>query len=449
MTKNEICEASVESISSDGSGVARVGGIPVFVPFSAPGDALRIRIVSVKKGYAYGKIEEILSPSGDRMEPGCPYFGKCGGCSFRHMKYESEVKAKSSIVYSAIRRIAGIEPRMLPAIASPVTDYYRNKAEFPVTGPDLGLCMYASRSHRPIRIESCLLTEKPVYDAAEAARKLLAERGVSPYSEETGKGLLRHIYARSAFDSSVMMTLVLNGSGFRDEEGFVRGMLDAVPRISGIFVNTNTDSTNVILGRRFRKLWGENFMVDRIGNLPIRVRPQSFLQVNRSCAALLYDEIGRMAGAGPDSSVLDLFCGAGSIGMYISDKQTRLTGVETVPEAVSDARISAKELGFGNARFLGGDAGELAGKLLSSGKKFDVIVTDPPRKGCSPETLQAICRMSPLKIVMVSCNPATLARDIKSLIESGYQMDYVRPVDMFPRTRHVECVVLMTNVKSK
>lgn len=444
--KNEVIPLEIQSITSEGSGVGRHEGIAVFVPGTAPGDKLTVRIVKVLSSYCYGIIEELLQPGPGRIEPACPVCRRCGGCSLQHLSYPAELAEKEQWVADALSRIGGVSLPVRPILASPQSSGYRNKAQYPIgegeTGARCGF--YAPRSHTLIPFERCLLQPPFFGDIAQAVCRYIDQSGAEPYDEKTGTGLFRHLYLRwGEATGQVMVCLVINGRKIPQPQLLVSTVLSACPSVTSILVNTNQENTNVILGEETRIVFGEPSIRDILAGVEVEISPLSFYQVNHQGAELLYRQAAQMANLGPEDILLDLYCGAGTIGLSMARQVKELIGVEVVESAVQDARKNAERNGIQNARFLCADAGTAAAQLEEEGLCPTIVVMDPPRKGCDAAALAAVARMEPKRVVMVSCNPATLARDLKILGEMGYQTDAVQPVDMFPRTAHVECVVLM------
>ncbi|MCH3972880.1 MAG: 23S rRNA (uracil(1939)-C(5))-methyltransferase RlmD [Oscillospiraceae bacterium] len=450
--KNDCIPLTVTGYTAEGRGVGRCQGAAVFVPGAAAGDVLRVRILKTEKTYAYGKIEEILSPSPDRTAPDCPQFPRCGGCVFRHITYAAECRAKEQRVRDAIGRIGGLPPQLVESIV-PAQDpqRYRNKAQFPLgLAPDGGLTagFYAPHSHRIIPCGDCLLQPESFTKAVHAVQAWYQKARDSVYDEKTGKGLLRHLYLREAMSGGeVLVCLVVNGGAVSEEELLVRLLQQQVPGLAGVLLNTNRRRTNVILGEKNRTLWGAPALTDTLCGLRFSISPNSFYQVNRAQAEVLYGIAGRFAGLTGKETLLDLYCGTGTIGLSMAKNAGHVIGVEVVPAAVADARRNAACNGIKNAEFFCGDAAQAAARLREKGLSPDVIVLDPPRKGCGPVLVHTAAQMAPQRIVYVSCDPATLARDLKTFAQEGYALCRAVPVDLFPRTAHVECVALMSRVK--
>ena len=452
LKKNDVEKIEITGLTSSGSGVGRVRNIAVFVPGAAVGDRLQIKILKTAKTYAFGKIEKILVPSEDRVDPECPCFYPCGGCAFRHISYRAELAAKERRVKDAMSRIGGLEDLTIrPIVGSEHPDGYRNKAQIPIgrtADGKITMGFYASRSHRIVRCERCLLQPEPFELAAHIFEKWAQTSGESVYDETTGKGKLRHLYLRFAEATGEMMVcVVVNGNGLRGERELSDALRAGVPGLKSVMIDSNREKTNVVLGKKLRTVWGQDFITDRLCGLEFRISPLSFYQVNRGQAERLYRMAAQYAGLSGRETLLDLYCGTGTIGLSMAKDARRVIGVEVVEQAVKDAEANAARNQIENAEFLCMDAAKAAEQLEQQGTRPDVVVLDPPRKGCSRELISTVARMKPDRIVYVSCDPATLARDLKLFSGLGYRAEELTPVDMFPRTEHVECVALMSRVE--
>lgn len=450
--KNDTVKLEIDNCGLDGSGIGRLDGLAVFVPSGAKGDIIKAHILKVKKNLAFAKIEEIMTPSPDRIECPCPVNMKCGGCSFGHISYESEAKIKENHIKECFRRIGGIEPEFEPIIKADKIYGYRNKAQFPVkiNGEEIKIGFFAKHSHRVIDCPGCLLQPNEFEIILGAFTDYIRNFGISSYDEESHKGLLRHIYIRKGTASGeIMVCPVINGDSLPAEGTLVKMLTDACPDIKSVIINTNTDNTNVILGKKCRTLYGREYITDILCGLKFRLSPLSFYQVNRDQAEKLYRKAADYAQLTGNETLLDLYCGTGTIGLTMADKVKALIGVEIVEQAIEDARINARENGVSNARFICSDAAQAAETLASEGIHPDVIILDPPRKGCAPALINTVAQMNPERIVYVSCDPATLARDCKRFDEQGYKAVKATPADLFPRTGHVETVVLLSQQKPK
>lgn len=446
MRKNEIIELEITGMTNEGCGVGRASGMVVFVPLSAVGDSLRVRIVKANKSHCYGKIEEITVPSPDRIAADCPVFGKCGGCDFRHITYEAELKAKEGFIRDAFTRIGGLKPDFLPIIGCAETDCYRNKTQYPVRKSENGetVCgFFAERSHRVVRCENCRL-EPPVFaEIRGVALEIAREMKISPYNEAEHSGVLRSICARRGYHSGEIGVTLVVRRAVPQLKALAAELSRQFPEITSICANVNKEETNVIYGDEERVLFGAPVIYDSMCGKTFAVSPRSFYQVNTPMAEILYKKAAELAE--PDGkTVIDLYCGAGTIGITMADRARSVIGVEIVESAVENARENARLNGAENVRFLCGDAGEMTDKLAAEDIKADVVIVDPARKGCDERTIENIVRFNPERIVMVSCNAVTAARDCRSLTERGYELKTVQGVDLFARTRHVECVVMMS-----
>ena len=452
LQKNQLLALRIERLSSDGSGVAHsADGEAVFVPNTAPGDEARIKIVKDCGRYAFGILDQLLTPSPDRVEVDCPAAGPCGGCSLRHLSYKAELQAKHENVTDAFRRIGGLDVPVLPTVPSPEVDRYRNKVQFPVGRDKNGqpcIGFYAGRTHRIVPCPDCKLQPGVLNEIGNALCAFFAAHGIQPYDEESGKGLVRHIFLRrGAHSGQIMVCLVCTRAKLPHSEELVAQLREQFPAIATILLNVNAKNTNVILGSETHPLYGPGYLEDTLCGVPVRLGPLSFYQVNTLAAEQLYGIAAQYAQLTPDDLLLDLYCGMGTIGLSMVDHCRELVGVEIVPEAIESAKANAARMGDAIAtksRFFCADAGAAATRLAAEGLRPDVIVLDPPRKGCDEATLSAVVKMNPQRVVYVSCNPATAARDAAWLEQNGYHTEQVQPVDLFPRTKHVECVIALS-----
>lgn len=452
-TKNQILQLEIESLSSDGNGVAHSDGQAVFVSGTAPGDIAEVRIVKPMKSYAFGRLEKVLVPGPGRIESDCPVAGPCGGCGLRHIAYATEAEAKTQFVRDAFARLGKLDVPVLPALGAPDTDRYRNKVQLPVGEDENGHLVtgfYAGRSHRIVACADCKLQPEWMNRLALRACALLEKAGATAYREESHTGLVRHLYLRQGWHSGQrLLCFVLNGKALPQE----RALCETLQRefdLTTVLINENTARTNVILGRTTRTVLGPGTIEDTLAEVSLRMGVHEFYQVNTPAAEVLYAKARAYAALQPDDFLLDLYCGMGTIGLSMLPDCGRLLGVEIIPQAVEGAKATAARLGLPaeKADFRCQDAGAAAAQLAAEGAHPDVIVVDPPRKGCDIATLQAIEQMAPRTVVMVSCNAATAARDTRWLTEHGYRAIEVQPVDLFPRTRHVETVCLLSKLKS-
>ena len=452
LQKNQILTLRIERLSSDGSGVAHsADGEAVFVPGTAPGDEARVRIVKDCGRYAFGILDELLTPSPDRIPVDCPVAGPCGGCSLRHLDYAAELRAKQESVLDAFRRIGGLEVPVLDILPSPDVDRYRNKVQFPVGIDKNGVpCIgfYAGRTHRIVPCPDCKLQPSVLNEIGNALCAFFAQQVIRPYDEQSGKGLVRHIFLRrGAHSGQIMVCLVCTRAKLPHAEQLCTALRGQFPAISTILLNVNAKNTNVILGSENHILYGPGYIEDTLCGVPVRLGPLSFYQVNTLAAERLYGVAAQYAQLTPDDTLLDLYCGMGTIGLSMAGQCRELIGVEIVPEAIESAKANAARMGeavAAKSRFFCADAGQAATQLAAEGLHPDIVMLDPPRKGCDEATLSAVVRMAPRRVVYVSCNPATAARDAAWLEQNGYHAEKVQPVDLFPRTKHVETVVLLS-----
>ena len=452
LQKNQILTLRIERLSSDGSGVAHSpDGETVFVPGAAPGDEADVRIVKDCKRYAFGILDHLRTPSPDRIPVDCAVAGPCGGCSLRHLDYTAELRAKQENVTDAFRRIGGLDVPVLDICPSPEVDRYRNKVQFPVGldkngNPCIGF--YAGRTHRIVPCPDCKLQPGVLNDIGNALCRFFAENGIQPYNEETGRGLVRHIFLRrGAHSGQIMVCLVCTRPNFPHADALCTRLREQFADIATILLNVNSKNTNVILGTETHTLYGPGYIEDTLCGVPVQLGPLSFYQVNTLAAERLYGIAAQYAQLTPDDLLLDLYCGMGTIGLSMVDHCRELVGVEIVPEAIESAKANAARMGDAVAAkscFFCADAGQAATRLAAEGLHPDVVMLDPPRKGCDEATLSAVVRMAPRRVVYVSCNPATAARDAAWLENNGYHAEKVQPVDLFPRTKHVETVVLLS-----
>ncbi len=454
LQKNQILTLRIERLSSDGSGVAHsADGEAVFVPGTAPGDEARVRIVKDCGRYAFGILDELLTPSPDRIPVDCPVAGPCGGCSLRHLDYAAELRAKQESVLDAFRRIGGLEVPVLDILPSPEVDRYRNKVQFPVGvdkngAPCIGF--FAGRTHRIVPCPDCKLQPSVLNEIGNALCAFFAQQGIRPYDEQSGKGLVRHIFLRrGAHSGQIMVCLVCTRAKLPHAEQLCTVLREQFPAISTILLNVNAKNTNVILGSENHILYGPGYIEDTLCGVPVRLGPLSFYQVNTLAAERLYGVAAQYAQLTPDDTLLDLYCGMGTIGLSMAGQCRELIGVEIVPEAIESAKANAARMGeavAAKSRFFCADAGQAATQLAAEGLHPDIVMLDPPRKGCDEATLSAVVRMAPRRVVYVSCNPATAARDAAWLEMNGYHAEKVQPVDLFPRTKHVEAVLLLSKL---
>jgi len=447
LSKNDDIKLNIDSLTSEGSGIGRYDGFAVFVRGVVPGDEITAHIIKCSKNYAIAIVKDIIKPSKYRIESDCPVSDKCGGCSFRNVSYDEELKYKRTRVNDALERIGKLDIEVEEIIGADCTQNYRNKAQYPVSICDgeLFAGFYAYKSHRIICCDDCKL--QPIeFKAGLDAFRIWAEKAdITSYDENTGKGLLRHIYFRKGFATGdIMACAVINSGKLPQSELLVSLLKEKVAGLKSVVININREKSNVILGKESKTLWGDDYISDELLGKKFVISPNSFYQVNHAQCEKLYSKARDYANLGGDEILLDLYCGVGTIGLTMADRVKQLVGIEIIPQAIENAKINAELNNIDNAKFICADAPKGAEILKSEGIKPDVIILDPPRKGCAPSLFDTVCQMNPKRIVYVSCDSSTLARDLKILEEKGYKTKKVSAVDMFPRTPHIETVVLLS-----
>ena len=443
---NDVCRLIIEGYTADGTGVARLDGIVVFVQGGIRGEECDVRIEKVGRSNLFGRVVRVFQPSPARIMPQCIHYTKCGGCQFRHMNYAEELEAKRIRVEDCLRRIAGLDVTVPVIHGARDTRRYRNKVQFPVQpgpeGPRVGF--YRQRTHQVVSVEDCLLQPETAARLRAAAVSWMQWNNISAYDETTGRGLVRHMYVRVNRAGQSLFCLLVNGKSVPQEEALVRALRNVEPGLAGVVLGVNEKKNNVILGDSYRTLWGQDWLEDTLCGFTFRLSVPSFYQVNAGQAEVLYGRALDFAGLTGRETVLDLYCGIGTISLVMARQAGKVFGAEVVPQAVEDAKENALRNGVDNAEFLCGDAGEAARALAARGVKPDVVCVDPPRKGLAEDVVDTIAAMAPERIVYVSCDPATLARDVKRFAALGYALRKAEAVDMFPRTAHVETVVLLS-----
>ena len=442
LEKNKVYRACVEGYTSEGLGVARIDGQAVFVHRALRGEDCDILLLKVLKNAAFGKAVKVYTPSPHRTEPDCPYYGRCGGCDFRHMDRAEELDAKRQRVQDALRRIGG-SAVTVESIDGGEPLHYRNKSQYPVAA-DGSVGFYRARSHQVVPVEQCLIQKPQADKAAQALRDYIRTYGISCYDEKTRRGLVRYLYIRTNGAGQSLLCVLVNGRKLPHEQKLVARLRQAVPDAVGVVLGVNTQPTGAVLGTEYRTLWGADVLTDTLCGLTFRLSVPSFYQVNREMAEVLYDKAVEFAGLTGGETVLDLYCGAGTITQVMARHAGQVIGAEIVPEAIEDAKENAKRNNIANVAFFCGDASAVAADFAAKGLRPDVICVDPPRKGLTPEVVQAAAQMAPRRIVYVSCDPATLARDVKLFAQAGYEAVRAAAVDMFPGTANVETVVLLS-----
>ncbi|MDO4622970.1 MAG: 23S rRNA (uracil(1939)-C(5))-methyltransferase RlmD [Eubacteriales bacterium] len=465
MKKNDRTIVNIHATGQNGEGIGRteaapdqVGGFTLFVKDAIEGDRAEVVITKVKKNYGYAKVLKILEPSSKRVEAPCPIASRCGGCQIQAMSYEAQLEMKQQKVLDDLVHIGGFkaeEVPMEPILGMSDPFRYRNKAQFPIGTDKNGQPIagfYAGRTHSIIPCEDCLLGINENKEILERILNWMKTYRIPAYNEETGKGLVRHVLIRKGFATGeIIVCMIVNGQGIPEKNALIQ-VLCEVPGMTGITWSSNTKATNVIMNGPVKTLWGQSYITDylRYGEKSVgyQISPASFYQVNPVQTEVLYGKALEYAGLTGEETVMDLYCGIGTISLFLAQKAREVIGVEIVPEAIADAKRNAKLNGFENARFFVGKAEEVVPDLYEKEKLHaDVVVVDPPRKGCDETLLSTIVSMQPERIVYVSCDPATLARDLKYLNGENYKIEKVQPVDQFPHTVHVECVCLMSKVQ--
>lgn len=432
----------IHGLGSSGEGVGRLGELIIFVEGALPGEEVLVEISVRKKNYAVGKLIEVVKKSPERVEPFCPLYSDCGGCQLQHMSYPAQLKWKRQQVVDAIERIgkiSGVEIFDTLGMEDPLR--YRNKMQFPVgrSNGELVIGCYARGSHRIIDAQNCPIQNFGNDKILNAVKKIAAQFKLTPYDEDTHRGFLRHVMGRVGCDGDLMVVLVTATKNFPNEKNFVRALRRELPEVTSIQQNVQTFRNNVILGRETRVLYGKPTIRDEIGSLKFNISARSFFQVNTAQAAVLYQTALDFAELRGDETIVDAYCGTGTIGLFMARRARRIVGVEIVSSAIADAKKNARENNIRNAQFIVGDAVKVLPKLAEN-FFADVVVVDPPRAGCDKKILETFAQMRPEKIIYVSCNPATLARDLSVLKNFGYRAKKIQPVDMFPFTSHVEAV---------
>lgn len=440
--KNKTYTIEITGTGEKGEGIGRYDGFAIFVPYALVGETVSVLIVKVLKSYAYGKIVEIINPSSQRITPKCKVFYQCGGCDYQHCTYDLELKNKTQKVKDCITRIGGLDIRVEDTIGC--TDmHYRNKSQYPVT-PD-GIGFYAPRSHRVIPADNCLIQNEKANRVIGIVREYMQSFHIKPYDEETGKGMIRHIFTRASLTDRLMVCIVTASRDLKNADSLVSMLKNEFGESISVLQNINSKKTNVVLGDETITLYGDEVITDKIGDLYFEISPKSFFQINPKQTKVLYDKVLELGDFKGTENVLDLYCGIGTIGLYVAKYVNSVVGVECVAPAIENAKKNAILNNIKNAEFYVGNAEDMAEKFPES----DVIIIDPPRKGCDVKLLETINEILPKKVIYVSCNPATLARDLKILDGYGYKTDKIQPVDMFPRTSHMECITSLTKNRAE
>ena len=452
LKRNDEIELTVDAFGSEGQGIGRYDGFAVFVPFALPGETVRVHIIKATTSYAIGKLLSISVKSPCRAEPKCSHFGRCGGCTLMHLDYEAQLMFKRDMVTSALTRIGGLmAPEVREALGMQFPYFYRNKGSFPFANLDgrVSFGFFASRSHRLIPLSDCSIQEDKTLLVAEAVCDWANQFQIPAYDETLQTGTLRHVMARvSAANGEIMAAIVTKGK-LPQKEALIECLRNRIPGLVSVLHNRNDAETNVIFGPEFRTLWGKDRLYDTICGLRFAVSAASFLQVNPQQTEVLYHAALDALQLEGTERVADVYCGIGTISLLLAHHAAQVDGIETVPEAIADAIFNAQENGIKNVGFHCGNAEDVLPRLVREGYHPDAVLIDPPRKGCERPVLDALLACGAKRLVYVSCNPATLARDVRILVDGGFRFVYAQPVDMFPQTAHVETVVLLSHKKTR
>lgn len=443
VSKNDRLTVYIEDLTHDGNGVAKVDGYPLFIQGALPEETCEIHVLKTLKNYGFAKVVAVVEPSPDRVEAPCEYFKQCGGCQLQHLSYEGQLKWKRSMVENVMRRLGKIDAPVHPVKGMQEPWHYRNKSQIPFAKDEAGKLVagfYKTKSHSIVDMERCLIQMDEADRVMEELKYDLARLGVEPYDEKNHRGQLRHVVVRKGrATDEVMVVLITKSAKLADKEAVVSAVRERIPNVTSIVQNVNSEKTNVIFGDRTFTLWGEDVIEDTIGDVRFEISARSFYQVNPVQTEVLYQQALDYAQLEGGERVIDAYCGIGTISLFLAQKAGQVMGVEIVPQAIEDAKRNAELNGFTNTYFEAGPAEEVIPRWYAEGKEADVLVVDPPRKGCDEALLNTIIEQKPKRVVYVSCNPATLARDLRILEDGGYKTKEVQPVDMFPHTTHCEC----------
>jgi len=448
--KNNNYQIKITDMGINGEGIGKIDSFTVFVENAVLNDTIEIKIIKLKKNYAYGKIINIIEKSPFRIDAKCKWFEKCGGCNLQHLNYSAQLEYKRKKVLNNLQKIGGFtDIKVEKTLGMKNNFYYRNKAQFPIgIGKDnkTKIGFYSSRSHNIIDIDNCIIQHPINKEIIKKIREFIAENNISIYNEISHSGMIRHVLMRVGFvTNEIMICIIINSLKFNYKNEIIEKFKD-LPNLKSIVINYNTDKTNTILGKNIETIYGLKYITDYIGKLKFRISPLSFYQINPIQTKVLYDTALSYACLTGKETVIDAYCGIGTISLFFAQKAKKVYGIEIIKDAVEDAKVNAKVNNIENVEFITGQSGEIITQLYKNKIKADVIVVDPPRKGCETELLDVICNMLPEKVIYISCNSATLARDLKILCSENYCIKKIQPIDMFCQTSHVECVVLMSKV---
>ena len=451
LAPKQTVEVTVTGLGSTGEGVGKVNGFTVFAHGGLPGETVKVKLESVKKTYAMGRVVDILQTSADRCEPVCPIYEECGGCQLQHLNYEAQLKIKTQQVKDALTRIGHLKHvEVLPTLRATEPTFYRNKMQFPVatTEGQLEIGCFAAATHRVVDVNNCFIQKEKNNKIIGVVREWMQKYHIPAYNEDKGTGIVRHVMGRvGVHTGDVMVVLVTATYDIPHVKELTKMLRDNIPGLKSFIQNINKRHTNVIMGLQDRVIDGKSTIRDTLGTLKFNISAQSFFQVNSEQAEKLYNKAVEFAGLTGKEIVFDVYCGTGTISLFLAKHAKAVYGIEIVPPAITDARRNAEDNHCDNATFLLGDAAQKLPELLEQGIKPDVVLLDPPRAGCEERVLSSIVHVKPKRIVYVSCNPSTLARDLAYLSSHGYNVPIVQPVDMFPQTAHVECVALIERKK--
>lgn len=450
VNQNDRLIVHVEDLTHDGSGVAKVEGYPLFIPGALPGEEVEVKVGKTLKNYGFARLLNVTKPSSDRIEPPCHVFWECGGCQLQHLSYEAQLIQKQKQVRDVIDRIAKLpDVPVLPVKGMEDPWRYRNKSQIPFAERDGKVVsgFYKSRTHHIVDTDVCIIQSEEADELMSTLKHEMQALGLDAYNEKTHRGMLRHLIVRKGkATGEIMVVLVTLKKKFPQKEAVIELIKRVVPEVTSIMQNVNGEKTNVIFGNETLPLYGKSFIIDNIGDIQFEISARSFYQVNPSQTEVLYKQALDYAQLTGDEMVIDAYCGIGTISLFLAQNAKEVYGVEIVPQAIEDAKRNAELNGITNANFEAGAAEDVIPRWYAEGKRFDVLVVDPPRKGCDEKLLQTILEYKPKRVVYVSCNPGTLARDLRILEDGGYRTKEVQPVDMFPQSSHVECVALMSRV---
>ncbi|HHU76445.1 MAG TPA: 23S rRNA (uracil(1939)-C(5))-methyltransferase RlmD [Firmicutes bacterium] len=446
----QILELDVVDLNHAGEGVGKIGSFAIFIPGGLPGERIRAKIVTLQRNYARALLEALLISSENRTEAPCRHFASCGGCQFQHLHYREQLHYKREIVAGTLRRLGGLAIDVLPVLGMKDPWHYRNKAQFPLgmEGKKLRAGFYKKKTHQIVDLQNCPIQHPLINRTFGIARALVEKMGIPIYNEKTHWGFLRHLVVRvSGSTGEVLVIPVTNGRDFPQGPAFAKALSARIPSLAGVVQNINTRRGNYIIGTENIILWGKSYITERLGDISYLISPGSFFQVNSSQAEVLFRQVEKYAALSGSETVYDLYCGTGTIALYLSRRVAKVIGIESFAPAVEDARKNARLNGVSNAEFFAGPAEEFFPQFVGQGHRPDIVIVDPPRKGCSEKLLTTLADAKPKRLIYVSCNPSTLARDLRFLQDKGYTIHSpVQPVDMFPQTSHVECVIEIQKV---